>query len=325
MPAQGAKHHPLLQLFRQFWTALHHSLVGPPPAAVLPADPPAATPGPYEPLQRVRLSDGVGHTLFEEYATHRAAERGDEETGWVLLGLREKDEAVVLATLPAGAERDAGVAHVWFNSTAQAVGSRIVRQLDRRLTTLGVVHTHPGTLRHPSSGDFEGDSVWVQRLRGKEGVFGIGTADPKSKADRLFARQPRPHVQCLGPLSFCWYALREGDRRYRKVPVELTIGPDLARPLHEVWPIVEAHAERLERLFCQQAGMACDVAASAGSKALVVTVPLAEPNSAVRVLLRPKEVRYFVVRDGDVFAVDGPSEHIDQGVYLLMAELAAQS
>ena len=68
-------------------------LIGPPPAAVS-----------YAPLRRVLLSDGVAHTLFEEYAAHRAEARGDEETGWVLLGLRAADEAVVLATLPAGAE-----------------------------------------------------------------------------------------------------------------------------------------------------------------------------------------------------------------------------
>src|SRR6516165_4558041 len=87
----------------------------------------------YQPLERIRLSDGVGHTLFEEYASHRAEARGEEETGWLLMGLREASEAHVLATLPAGAERDAGVAHVRFNSNAQAVASRIVRQTDRRL------------------------------------------------------------------------------------------------------------------------------------------------------------------------------------------------
>ena len=131
----------------------------------------------YGPLERVLLTDGVGRTLFEEFAGHRSEARGEEETGWVLLGLREAREAVVLATLPAGALRDASVAHVRFNSNAQALASRIVRQTDRRLTTLGVVHTHPGSLRHPSDGDFRGDGQWVANLRGKEGVFGIGTAD----------------------------------------------------------------------------------------------------------------------------------------------------
>src|SRR5262245_50597713 len=92
----------------------------------------------YQTLERVVLTDGVGRTLFEEYAAHRAEARSEEETGWVLLGYREPTEAVVLATLPAGAERDAGVAHVQFNSGGQELGARIVRQADRRLTMLGV-------------------------------------------------------------------------------------------------------------------------------------------------------------------------------------------
>src|SRR5690349_21325385 len=63
----------------------------------------------YRRLQRVVLTDEVSRTLFEEYATHRDSSRGDEETGWVLLGVRETEEALVLATLPAGAGRSAGV------------------------------------------------------------------------------------------------------------------------------------------------------------------------------------------------------------------------
>src|SRR5262245_61419208 len=97
-------------------------------------------PGFYRPLRRVTLADEVGRTLFEEFAAHRQGERGDEETGWLLLGLRQESEAVVLATLPAGANRDAGVAHVQFSSGAQVLGSRIVRQRDKRLVPVGVVH-----------------------------------------------------------------------------------------------------------------------------------------------------------------------------------------
>ena len=147
-----------------------------------------------------------------------------------------------------------------FNSTAQALGSRIVRQADRRLTLLGVVHTHPGSLRHPSDGDFRGDSQWVGQLRGGEGVFGIGTADaPAGPPAALFAYQPRPNVQCLGELRFSWYALGHGDPGYRPLPVELTLGPDLARGLHTVWNCIEAHAERLERLYRQQTGVRFEV------------------------------------------------------------------
>ena len=94
---------------------------------------------------------------------------------------------------------------------------------------LGVVHTHPGRLRHPSHGDYDGDRVWVRNLRGEEGVFGIGTvcreAMPSAVADH-----PQAHVQVLDGLRFDWYTLAPDDRRYRPVAVELTIGPDLAAP-----------------------------------------------------------------------------------------------
>ena len=105
-------------------------------------EPPSELP-PYRPIARVLLTDEAGRRLFEEYAAHRQSERGREEIGWMLLGHREGDTATVLATLPAGAERDAGEEHVKFNSEAQALASRIVRQADRRLTLLGVVHTTP--------------------------------------------------------------------------------------------------------------------------------------------------------------------------------------
>src|SRR5262245_38914084 len=69
----------------------------------------------YQSLRRVVLTDGVCRSLFEEYDGHLAGDRGDEEIGWVLLGTRDVDEAVVLATLPAGAERHASASHVKFN------------------------------------------------------------------------------------------------------------------------------------------------------------------------------------------------------------------
>jgi proteasome lid subunit RPN8/RPN11 len=292
------------------------------PSAAGPAAAPAAT---YTPLQRVLLTDGVGRTLFEEYAGHRAEARGEEETGWVLLGLREAHEAVVLATLPAGTERDASVAHIRFNSNAQAVASRIIRQADRRLTILGVVHTHPGSLRHPSDGDLRGDGQWVAHLRGREGVFGIGTADGADAAGALYAYQPRPHVQCLGGLRFSWYALGQGDHAYRPLPVELTIGPDLARSLHSIWPTLEVHAERIDRLYRQQSGVRFEVVSDEWGPGLLLTLPLAEPGDAVRVLVRPKEVRYYVVRRGQVLEVQYQDDWVDRGVYLLLAELAARA
>jgi hypothetical protein len=278
----------------------------------------------YGPLTRVVLTDEVNRTLFEEYAAHRKSARGHEETGWVLLGLREASEALVLATLPAGTERNAGVAHVRFNSQGQALGSRIVRQADRRLTMLGVVHTHPGSLRHPSDGDYHGDRLWVGRLRGQEGVFGIGTADGDEDDQDVYARQIKPHVQALGTLCLSWYSLRHGDGGYRPLPCDLTLGPDLARPLHPVWPIIEAHAERLERLYLQQAGVRFGVVGGTEGPALTVDLPLAEPGWGVRVWLEGKEIRYFVVKDGDILAVDPHEALVDRGVYLLLAELSAQ-
>jgi proteasome lid subunit RPN8/RPN11 len=287
------------------------------------AAPPATTPT-YLPLQTVRLTDGVGHTLFEEYAAHRAEARGDEETGWVLLGLREQSQATVVATLPAGAQRDASVSHVLFNSTAQAVGSRIVRQTDRRLTILGVVHTHPGSLRHPSDGDFAGDSQWVKHLRGEEGIFAIGTADARVGSASLFAEQPRPHVQTMGELRLSWYSLRAGEPAYRPLSVTLTIGPDLARPLHPVWSVIEAHAERLERLARQQIGVTFAVAEHDRRPALEIQVALADPGIAVRARVTEKEVRYYLVRNGRPSETDCGEDRVDRGIYLLLAELAAE-
>jgi proteasome lid subunit RPN8/RPN11 len=274
------------------------------------------------PLERILLTDGVGRTLFEEYAAHRASARGKEETGWMLLGLREPREAIALATLPAGTRAEASASHVNFNSMAQAVGSRIIRQSDKRLTILGVVHTHPGTLRHPSDGDLRGDRVWVQRLRGQEGVFGIGTADGQEQA--LYALQLRPNVHCLGELRFSWYALRQGAPAYTPLPVSLTIGPDLARPLHAAWPTLEEHAERIERLYQQQARLQVEVVAGK-PPGLQLVLPLADEGQALRVLLAGQEVRYFLQRKGEWLEADHRDELVDRGVYRLLADLAQQS
>jgi hypothetical protein len=242
----------------------------------------------------------------------------------VLLGIREAREAVVLATLPAGEMREASTTHVRFNSAGQALGSRIVRQTDKRLTILGLVHTHPGSLRHPSDGDYRGDSRWVGALRGGEGVFGIGTADGRSDARGLYAERPRPNVQRLGELCVSWYSLRQGDRGYHPLPVDVTLGPDLARPLHSVWETIEAHAEQLERLYRQQAGVRCEAVTNEHGPALAVHVPLAEPDSSVRVLLNGDGPRYYLRRGEDLLAAGLDEDRVDRGVYLMLAELAAE-
>lgn len=326
----------LVKKAHQFLSQLSRWLPHPDPDAPRPRRPLPSLSAHYAPLQRVLLTDEVGRTLFEEYQEHRSQAHGDDETGWLLLGLRESNEAVVLATLPAGLQADASLTHVWFNSTAQAVGSRIVRQNDRRLTILGLVHTHPGSMRHPSDGDFRGDSQWVQHLRGKEGVFGIGTADapPLTEEATVRSYQPRPNVQCWGKLRFSWYGLGKGDPSYRPLPVETVYGPDLARPLHPLWATLEEHGEALERLDRQQRGVRFEVFADEWGPGLLVSLPLARPGEALRLLVRPKEVRYWVVRPDDMLEVQpglpapdskgGPGP-IDRSVYLVLAELAARA
>lgn len=293
--------------------ALADRLTGP---AGRPPEPTAPPPVSLLRLRRVILTDAVGRTLFGEYAVHRDTERGQEETGWVLLGRREAEQAVVLATLPAGTDRDAGEAHVRFNVDAQALASRIVRQQDRRLTTLGVVHTHPGRLRHPSRGDFEGDSQWVPALRGAQGVFGIGTVAAVGEYGH-----PAPNVQAWEGMRFDWYTLAAGDSTYSPLPVELTLGPDHAADLRPVWPVIEAHATRLDRLARLLPAVTF---APTENGELAVTLTLTD-DRRVRVLAGAKTVRLYYEAGGEVFAPDLPvGVAPDQAIYLLLAELAAR-
>jgi hypothetical protein len=155
-------------------------------------------------------------------------------------------------------------------------------------------------------------------------VFGIGTADGDPQADPTVARQPKPNVQCLGDLCLSWYALGNHERKYRPLPLALTLGPDLARPLHPVWATIELHAERLDRLYRQQSGVTFDVVAGKHGPALAVHIALAEPGAELRVFLEGEDVRYYVARDGDLLAADPGEPNVDRGVYLLLAELAAQ-
>jgi hypothetical protein len=281
-------------------------------------------PTPLEKLKRVVLTDGVGRSLFEDFARHQQSERGHEETGWLLLGLRRESEALVLATLPAGASRDAGVAHVRFNSFAQMVASRVLRQQERRLGILGVVHTHPGTLRHPSNGDYRGDSVWVEQLRGREGVFGIGTTEKTGTGPTWIVERPRPHVQRQDNRRFTWYVLGAGEREYRPLPVEYTLGPDLGIVTQALWPTIERHAQALERICRQQARVTLGPRDEEGS-ILKVRVPLLEPGDAVELELSGEKSAFFVLLDGTTHAVDPKEPKIDQALYLILAELAAKA
>jgi hypothetical protein len=253
-------------------------------------------------LCQVVFTDEVSRTLFAEYRAHRLGERGQMETGWVLLGQRQGEEAIVLAVLPAGRNADAGAGHVQFNASLQAVAARILRQEDRRLTVVGIVHTHPGSLRHPSAQDLEGDMSWVKHLKGAAGVFGIGTTDGDSHG--TYATQPRSNVQCWGRLRLSWYALGDGDHAYRPLPYRMTLGPDLARPLHQLWPVLESNAERLDRLATRQTGTRFEIVTGSDGKALIVNVPLAKADGALRVVLKGEEVKCLRVHDGEPSGVD---------------------
>lgn len=285
-----------------------------PPLAVPSAQ--RASPGPPTPpsvgrLERVVLTEQVAQTLFEDFAVHRGTDRGEEEIGWTLLGLRQGSDAIAMATLPAGTQRDSGLAHVQFNCEAQAIGSLIVRQLDKRLVTLGMVHTHPGSLRHPSGGDYRGDIEWVQQHRGGEAIFGIGTADARDE-------NPTAHQQIEGELCFSWYALHEGDSTYRRLSVSMMSGPDLARPLHPVWETLEHFALPLQRLAHQLTRVVFE----ALHGTLVVTLNLADPGHRLRVVLQNDEVRYYVEQGSQVSAVNPDEPSLERAVYLILAELA---
>jgi proteasome lid subunit RPN8/RPN11 len=270
------------------------------------------------------LSDAVAGTLFDGYAEHRRSERGEEETGWILLGLRHDSEAIALAALPAGTLRDAGRAHIRFNSHAQELACRILRQNDKRLQMLGVVHTHPGSLRYPSEGDLQGDILWVGQQRGGEGIFGIGTADAHLHVQDSAAGN---HMQIQGAMCFSWYALGIGDRRYRPIPVHITIGPDLASPLRPLWNVIEANAEALNRLSRQFAKVHLEVEEQEPRErgsSLCVKIALAEANQQIRLLLSEGEARYYWEREGEFIAIDPHEPRLCRAIYLILAELAKE-
>jgi proteasome lid subunit RPN8/RPN11 len=275
-----------------------------------------ASPPTPPPLKRIILADGVARTLFEDYQEHRHSPRGDEEIGWVLLGLRTENEVIALAAIPAGTQRDAGAAHIRFDSEAQSLASRIVRQQDKRLQIVGVVHTHPGNLCWPSDGDLQGDRQWVAQLRGSEGVFAIGTAD----AD--FSVPAGVHVQAHSDMCFCWYALAANDARYRPLPVQATVGPDRALPLRSIWDVIETHAEPLNKLCRQFSSVHFEVMEHG---VLCVTIGLAEPNRRLRLLLGEADVRYYWDEGNELVAIDPHETQLDRAVYLILAELAKES
>src|SRR5262245_28306997 len=97
MQANGVGHREesrgLATFARRFWTFFRRSFSSPPRSRILPETAPV-TSVELRPLRRLKLTEGVARTLFEEYGEHRRGPRGAEETGWVLLGIREGDEAL---------------------------------------------------------------------------------------------------------------------------------------------------------------------------------------------------------------------------------------
>lgn len=276
-------------------------------------------------LERVLVSSAVLQSLFDMFAEHRRSERGEEETGWVLLGYRREAEAIALAALPAGMHREAGVAHVRFNTLAQAVATRILRARDRQLTILGVVHTHPGSLRHPSRGDYEGDSEWVKLLRGKEGVFGIGTVEADDVSDGLpMVVQPTENSWYWRGLRFNWYTLAAGDRHYRPIPVQVVLGEDLARPFLPVWETLEYHAAGLEELFRRLSVLNVEVLSEIvdgkSSDCLSLSIPM-ENGQEIRALLSGPKMRFYYDDGEQTYEVESEPP-VDRGIFLLLAELA---
>jgi proteasome lid subunit RPN8/RPN11 len=269
-------------------------------------------------LESITLTEGVAQTLRDDFDDHRCTERGHEEIGWILLGIREGNDAIALAALPAGANRDASWGHVQFNCDAQTLASRILRQEDKRLQIIGVVHTHPGSMRYPSDGDLHGDRQWVAQLRNGEGVFAIGTADAR-------VGESSPHLQVFTDTCFSWYALSASDKEYRPLLIRTRPGSDLAGPLRAHWATIESHAVALNRLFRQLAIVRFSTLLEDGQNHLVLSIALAEKNQQLRLLLSDVDVRYYWEKDGELIAVDPLESNIERGVYRILAELAKDS
>ncbi len=274
------------------------------------------------PVRYVSICSGVGQTIVDGYRNHLNQDRGEEETGWLLMGYRKKKHAIISAAVPAGEFREASSTHVKFNSLAQVVAGRLLRQLHDNLEVLGLFHTHPGKLRHPSSGDFQGDIQWVKKLPGKQGVFGIGTVDSDSSIPSSFSTKIAPNTFTMSGMRFDWFSLASGDANYNKIPVRWILGNDLAKPLHYVWDAMEIHAGEIEKVLAQQAKASCGITQGPKGHQLTISIPLAGTAGKILVFIFKDKVQYFFEKNEQLFEVDILEEKIDRGVYLVLAELA---
>jgi hypothetical protein len=75
----------------------------------------------------------------------------------------------------------------------------------------------------------------------------------------------------------------------------------------------------------QQANVRVEVATEQSGPALMLVVPLAGNDGSLRVLLGTGEVRYMLERKGELLETCHHEDLVDRGVYLLLAQLAAEA
>jgi len=88
--------------------------------------------------------------------------------------------------------------------------------------------------------------------------------------------------------------------------------------------LIECHADQLDRLCRQQAGVVFESVSSEQGPALAVSIPLAEAGGSIKVILGEKQVQYCLLQRGEMYLVDPQESRIDRAIYLLLAELAAK-
>ncbi len=276
---------------------------------------PLQQPEPPSVETRFVVATGVLDTLFGEYAAHRRTSRGSEEIGWLLVGYRTETEVHVVGTIPAGTHRDASAVHVEFDSESQTLASRIIRQSDRRLRIVGIVHTHPGSMRQPSDGDLHGDLQWIRRLQNSEGLFAIGTSDGRTP--------PNPaHATTADDLRFSWYALAATDSNYRAMAIQSIPHEDVGSPLRAIWEIVEAWHGPVNRICHLFAGIRLGIMTEDGTVWLRATFQLGWPGETIYLLLSTAEARYYWEVGQTLTRVDPQEPDIEVALPTILAELA---
>lgn len=266
-------------------------------------------------IEEWHCTTGVLETLDQEYQEHQQSDRGDEELGWVLLGERIASRAIVQATLPAGANRQASATHIRFNATAQAVAVRLLFAQGHRLQLLGLVHTHPGQMRQPSSGDLQGDQQWILQLPGQQALFGIGTVKHSSRIDLQSASANH---------RFDWYTLSTAMQQYQAVRLTIVEGQDVATILRRVWPILETHAdaiERLSHLFKKlQLGLL-----NGAEPGIVIKIPLPAGQDYLQVILQNRSRKWIYSRDERLYQPTiNSDEPLEKAIFQFLTEWASR-